>query len=277
MSELVSVHGGHSGQFCLHARNTLEEIICAYIAQGFSWVGITEHAPPETDALMYDDQKAAGNTAEELYALFAAYMQECLRLQKKYRQQITILAAMECESCGDYQHYIPALVREFQPQYVVGSVHHVAEINFDYSPALYQQAVEKAGGLTRLYANYFDLQYAMIESIQPAVVGHFDLIRIFDKNYPLQWSKPEVWWRIVRNLELIERLGLILDFNQRALVKGALEPYISLPVLMLVKEMNIAVVPGDDSHGVASVGSFIRQAAVTLGSMGFSCNWKKPL
>ena len=41
----VSVHGGHSGQFCHHATDSLEEIIELYIAQGFPWVGITEHAP----------------------------------------------------------------------------------------------------------------------------------------------------------------------------------------------------------------------------------------
>ena len=41
----VSVHGGHSGQFCHHATDTLEEIIQQYIAKQFPWVGITEHAP----------------------------------------------------------------------------------------------------------------------------------------------------------------------------------------------------------------------------------------
>ncbi len=277
MTELVSIHGGHSGQFCLHAQDSLEEIVCAYIAQGFSWVGITEHAPPETDELMYDDQQKAGNTAEGLYDLFAAYMDECLRLQKKYSDKITLFAALESESCGNYQNYIPQLVKEFQPQYVVGSVHHVEEINFDYSPAFYQRAVEKIGGLTRLYAAYFDLQYEMIETLQPAVIGHFDLIRIFDLNYQQQWKKTEIWQRIIRNLELIEKLGAILDYNQRALLKGAPEPYPSKPILTLAKEMNIAVVPGDDSHSIASAGCFIKEAGDTLGKLGFPVQWKKPI
>ncbi len=277
MSELVSIHGGHSGQFCLHAQDRLEEIILAYIDRGFSWVGITEHAPPEREELMYDDQRQAGSTVEQLYVDFAAYMQECRRLKEKYSDRITIFAAMESESCGNYQQYIPRLVTSFQPEYIVGSVHHVLEVNFDYSPAHYLQAVEKARGLTRLYARYFDLQYEMIAAIKPSVIGHFDLIRIFDRNYRQQWRQPEVWRRIVRNLELIEKLGLILDYNQRAVVKGASEPYISRPILALAREMNIAVVPGDDSHSVATVGCFIREAAATLGEMGFTGVWKKPV
>ena len=35
----ASIHGGHSGQFCLHARDRLEDIIKRYIELGFAWGG----------------------------------------------------------------------------------------------------------------------------------------------------------------------------------------------------------------------------------------------
>ena len=60
--EKVSVHGGHSGQFCNHATDSLEEIVRAYIDQGFSWVGITEHTPAPTEDLLDQDQREAGLT-----------------------------------------------------------------------------------------------------------------------------------------------------------------------------------------------------------------------
>ena len=41
----VSIHGGHSGQYCCHAEDTLEEIVLAYIEHGYTWVGLTEHMP----------------------------------------------------------------------------------------------------------------------------------------------------------------------------------------------------------------------------------------
>ncbi len=38
-------HHSHSGQFCRHAKDTLEEIVLEAIRQGFEVYGLTEHAP----------------------------------------------------------------------------------------------------------------------------------------------------------------------------------------------------------------------------------------
>jgi len=48
-AELISLHGGHSGQYCNHAEDLLEDIIQKYIQLGFKKVGITEHIPPVSD------------------------------------------------------------------------------------------------------------------------------------------------------------------------------------------------------------------------------------
>jgi histidinol-phosphatase (PHP family) len=80
----VSVHGGHSGQFCLHAKSTLEEVIQAYIAAGYSWVGITEHMPPLNDSVRYPDEAQQGLSAKALQEQFQRYFAEVRRLQAKY-------------------------------------------------------------------------------------------------------------------------------------------------------------------------------------------------
>ena len=178
----VSVHGGHSGQFCNHAKDTLEEIIRAYIKGGFHWVGITEHAPAPNLELMYRDEQEAGMSPEFMFARFGEYMKECRRLRDEYRAEITIYPALEIETYSGFETFVPHLIRVFQPDYLVGSVHFVNDICFDYSPHLYQQAVESAGGIESLYERYFDAQYEMISLLKPAVVGHFDLIRIYDKH-----------------------------------------------------------------------------------------------
>ena len=64
----VSVHGGHSGQFCNHAADTLEAIVQAYIAHGYPWVGITEHMPPVSDDYLYPEEIAAGLDAAIMHA-----------------------------------------------------------------------------------------------------------------------------------------------------------------------------------------------------------------
>ena len=123
---------------------------------------------------------------------------------------------------------------------------------------------------------YFDLQYEMISLLRPSVVGHFDLIRIFDPDYRYRLKKPSIMSRVRRNLELIKKYDLIMDFNLRALAKGADEPYISRPILEMVRDCGISVVPGDDSHGISSVGNYMEEGIALLQKAGFNTEWKQP-
>ncbi|MBB5347872.1 histidinol-phosphatase [Desulfoprunum benzoelyticum] len=272
----VSVHGGHSGQFCHHATNTLEEIIQQYILKDFPWVGITEHVPAISDELRYPDQIEAGLTADFLLHRFRDYIRECRRLQRKYDAEIRIYTAMEIETYSGYEQFIPSLIQTFQPDYLVGSVHFVDDLGFDYSREQYDRTAAAAGGVDALYCRYFDQQYEMIKLLQPAVVGHFDLIRIFDPEYRSRLLQPAIMERIRRNLALIRDLDLIMDFNLRSLLKGASEPYISRPILQIAREMGIAVVPGDDSHGLESVAAHMETGVAILAEMGFDTNWRQP-
>ena len=272
----VSVHGGHSGQFCNHATDSLEEIIQLYISNQFPWVGITEHAPGISMELLYPDQRAAGLTPEFLLARFSRYMQECRRLQEKYRKDIRIFAAIESETYTGYEQFMPYLIKTFRPDYVVGSVHFVNDMGFDYSREQYDLTAQAVGGRDKLYCLYFDRQYEMIKLLKPAVVGHFDLIRIFDSEYKTRLLKPEIMARIERNLELIKEYDLIMDFNLRSLMKGADEPYITRAILEMALRLGISVVPGDDSHGISNIGVNMAKGIAILAEMGFNTNWKEP-
>jgi histidinol-phosphatase (PHP family) len=133
----------------------------------------------------------------------------------------------------------------------------------------------ESGDLEQLYCNYFDAQLTMLGELEPAVVGHFDLVRIFDSNYLHTLQLHSVWARVERNLELIAELDLILDFNLRGFDK-TLEQYPSLPVLKKAIELGIAIVPGDDSHGVSSVGRNYDKGVALLAELGHNCQWREP-
>ncbi len=272
----VSVHGGHSGEFCNHAKDSLEDIVTTYIAHGFSWVGITEHSPPIGDHFLYGDEKEAGLDAAFLQKRFGQYIIECRRLQKKYASQITIYVGVEIETYSGYDYFIPQLVEKYVPDYIVGSVHFVNDICFDYSQKEYEKAVRSAGGIDALYCLYFDVQHEMISHLKPAVVGHFDLIRLYDPDYRQRLLQPEIFQRIERNLTLVKKFDLILDFNLRSLSKGAEEPYISRSILERAAAMDIAVVPGDDSHGCHDIGLYIDEGIAILDKFRFTTHWKTP-
>lgn len=273
----ISLHGGHSGDFCSHAKDRLEDIVCRYIELGFPSVGITEHAPPETDDFLYPDEKDLGLTASALLDRFERYMKTVKALKEKYAGKITIYAGMETETCGDYVRHINNLIETFQPDYIVGSVHHVNDICFDYSAEIYAGLANDMGSVENLYTAYFDLQYEMIHKIKPFVVGHLDLIRIYDEAYEDRLKHPDILPRIKRNLELIKSLGLVLDFNLRSLSKGGKEPYISRPLLEMARDMKIPVAPGDDSHGAEEAGKNVDMAVETLEALGFDTRWPIPV
>ena len=273
----VSAHGGHSGEFCLHAQDTLADIVAAYAAQGFGWIGLTEHMPPPSDDRLYPDEQQAGLTAVEMLHKFDNYVQESRRLQQQYSGTMTIYVAMETEFYAGVVPWIDKLQQLYDFDYLVGSVHHVNEYGFDFSAGDYAAAVTLAGGMDSLYCNYFDAQLAMIEHLKPAVVGHFDLIRLYDDNYSQRLQQPEVARRIERNLQRIAKLGLILDFNVRALLKGAQEPYVAASILQRALQLGIDILPGDDAHSVDSVGVGIDTAVQLLQHAGYHCKWRKPV
>lgn len=273
-AELVSVHGGHSGEFCGHATDTLAEVVQAYIDAGFAWACLTEHmAPPAPDFVAAED---AAHDLPALNARFRRYFAEARRLQAARRDDIALYVGFETEACRGYEAAVREAIADYAPDVVVGSVHHVEDVLFDYSEANYARAVARAGGIESFYCAYFDRQLALLNTCRPAVVGHFDLVRIFDRDYPARWRVPAIRDRARRNLARIAELGLMLDFNVRALAKGQPEPYLSGPWLREALALGIAVAPGDDSHGVATVGRHVADGIALLRAAGASCRWRRP-
>lgn len=272
----VSVHGGHSGQFCGHAKDALEDIVSAYIAKGFTWVGLTEHMPPDRVDHGYPEEAEAGLTAKDQWARFTDYFTTARRLQEKHAADITLSVGFETEAFEGYQPWLKRLIDEMKPDHIVGSIHHIRDILIDSTPESYGKAAALCGGIDALYCAYFDRQYELITTFSPAVVGHFDLIRIFDPDYRRRLDQPEIMQRIRRNLIAIKERDLILDFNVRALLKGQPEPYVARPVLEEAHKLGIAVIPGDDSHGIDNIGQYWDEALQILSDVGFDLNWKLP-
>ncbi|GAG49360.1 unnamed protein product, partial [marine sediment metagenome] len=70
-------------------------------------------------------------------------------------------------------------------------------------------------------------------------------------------------------------LDLILDCDCRDLGRDG-EPYPAKSILLQARELGITVVPGDDSHSVATVGRTIEQGIEMLQDLGFRTDWQLP-
>jgi histidinol-phosphatase (PHP family) len=179
-------------------------------------------------------------------------------LRAKYADKIHILIGFEGEWIRpSYKDLIEELASNPNIDYFIGSVHHVHEIPIDYDTALYTKARKAAGGTDeRLFNDYFDSQYEMLKALKPKVVGHFDLIRLFSEepNRDLREMKG-VWEKVVRNLKVIVQQGGLIEINSSALRKGLKEPYPTKSICEEYLQMGGKLTLGDDSHGVAQVGT----------------------
>lgn len=219
-------HHSHSGQFCGHAVDTLEEVVLDAISKGMHTLCTTEHVP--RDAADFYPEEIEVHDEASLVRLFDDYYVEARRLQKAYASQITIFVGFEGEWIRETSLTIlRSLMTRHHFDMFVGSVHHVHTYPIDYDAKSYSKARDHAGGKdSQLFADYFDAQFEMLKALRPPVVGHFDLIRLKsgDPNGSFQkW--PDVWSRILRNLKSIREYGGLLELNSSALRKGMHEPY----------------------------------------------------
>ena len=264
---MVSLHGGHSGEFCEHARGTLREIVDA--AAEFSIYGITEHAPRSDSRFLYDSERAKGYDVERLHREFEAYSRESLRLQRQTQSSLQILRGFETEAVpsSSYVESMLALRREHNFDYVVGSVHHVRDISFDESPQRFQEVMAACGGLEPLMERYYGLVEEMIHGLRPEIVGHLDLPRLYaPKGADL--CTPRIRRAAETVIEAAKTHNCILDLNTAGWRKGLPDPF---PAPWLVRSAAEAGVPfcfGDDSHDASQVGFGLARARQYLLDQG---------
>ncbi|KAL9026211.1 MAG: hypothetical protein Q9196_005090 [Gyalolechia fulgens] len=253
-------HHSHSGQFCAHARDTLEGVVKAAIEKNMQVFALTEHMPRERQD-MYPEEVAAGYTEKKLLDIFSDYYIEALRLQSKYATELNILIGTEIDWIRpSSKDFIENLFSAFQLQLFVGSVHHVHGIPIDYTAELFQEARRTSGGSDeRLFEDYFDLQRDMLEALKPPIVGHFDLIRLKSDAPDLSFVEMQgVWRKICRNLGLIASYGGILELNSAALRKGLDEPYPNAEICKEFLALGGQFTLSDDSHGIDHIASHYR-------------------
>jgi histidinol-phosphatase (PHP family) len=220
-------HHSHSGQFCAHAKNSLEEMVQRAVYLGMDTFALTEHIARGTEDL-YPEEIDEGTTAESLVRLFDAFYPEALRLRAKYASQIRILIGFETEWIRSASlAIVQDLLSKYEFDFFMGSLHHVHTVPIDFDHEKYYRARDIAGGLdAQLFEDYYDSQYEMLQALRPPIVGHFDLIRLKSDDVEQNWTAlPAVWAKMKRNLDFIAGYGGILELNTSAIRKGMREPY----------------------------------------------------
>lgn len=265
----VSLHGGHSGDYCDHAEGALEDLVRRAVALGMPVYGLTEHAPRLEPEHLFAEEVTMGWDLDHLGRLFADYAVEARRLQQAYAGQIDLLVGFEIEVVpqGRYAEVMTELRTNHGLDYIVGSVHWVDGIIIDYTRERFEAAVEACGGLERLALRYYDTVAEMIVALRPEVVGHLDLLRRYGGADPAL-ETPAVRERAKAVLAFMREQEAILDINTAAYRKGLATPYPAPWLLDAARDLGVACCFGDDAHRIGEVGAGIPEGRDYLLSHG---------
>lgn len=283
-------HHSHSGDYIAHGVDPLEDVTNRAIEMKFQTYCLTEHMPRIDPKYLYPEENlettASSVALEKLHSDFSKFLDHAQRIKSRPNAAGTkFLIGVEIEGC-DTNHvaFAKRLLDERKDvlQFSVASVHHVNEIPIDFDPESWLRALKASGNnLKDFLLAYFELQYEMLIKLQPAVVGHFDLYKLYlpadlevdiesglcDKkgvsvsefSFINSW-KP-VRDAVIRNLKYIKSYGGAIEINTSALRKKLQEPYPGKDIGDLAKQhAGGRFVLSDDAHGVSQVGVCYDQA-----------------
>lgn len=257
----VSLHGGHSGEFCEHAKDSLRDVLEAATAAGYHSFGVSEHAPRSQERFLYKTEREKGYDLDRLNREFEAYAAAVRQLAREFDGRLNVLCGFEAEviPTATYRDEMLGHRRRFGFDYMVGSVHYVDETTIDGPRPDFERALAARGGLEPLAVAYYQAVADMVPALRPEVVGHFDLIRL-NAGPEARLDTPPIRQAAVRALEAVRECDAILDVNTAGYRKGLGMPYPAPWLVQTAQAMGIGFCFGDDSHGPAQVGQGIDEA-----------------
>ncbi|MGQ9879251.1 MAG: histidinol-phosphatase [Armatimonadota bacterium] len=257
----VSLHGGHSREYCDHAYSSLQEMLESAVKAGYRTFGVTEHAPRVEPRFLYRNEIALGWDVNTLVMQFDHYARRLPLLAESFADRIELLRGFEIEvvPASSYVSLMWEYRARYGFEYIVGSVHYVDEISIDGELEDFQRAMAAFGGSEPLAVRYYQTVAQMVQSLQPEVVAHLDLIRLHGHRFG-SVETPAIRRAAAEALEAVREAGGILEVNTAGYRKGLGEPYPASWLVQMANRMGIPFCFGDDSHHVEHVGYGIERA-----------------
>ncbi len=224
-----------------------EEYVLSAIEKGFNLLGFTEHSPlPFENTFSFKKENK-----EEYIALMNS-------LKQKYSGQIAIYSGMEMDYIPGMSENFSKVKAEYKLDYLIGSVHLVRpadkdELWFTDGPdyKTYDKGLNELFGadIKKAVTTYYNQLNEMIETQQFDIIGHFDKIKMHNRNR--FFKEDELWYKDLINetLALIQDRDIIVEVNTRGIYKQRSETtYPGLDILKQIKEMRIPVMLNSDAH-----------------------------
>jgi len=240
---LIDLHN-HT-PLCNHAVGEPEEFVKKAIEEKIDVYGFADHAPMEFD-LKY----------RMSFDKMESYEKTINNLKQKYKE-IKILLGYEV----DFTPMVDKRVLQRDVDYLIGSVHFLDNWGFD-NPEFIKEWDKR--DVDDVYKEYFFLIEKMANSKLFDIVGHIDLIKVFN-------HKPKTPIKdLVKNaIKAIKKSNMAVELNTAGLRKPVKELYPSDEILEMLLEEKIDITFSSDAHKVEDVGYKLKESVQKAKEIGF--------
>jgi len=233
---------------CNHAKGSMDAYIQQAIKLEIDIYGFSEHAPMNFDSYYRLD-----------FNQMNAYENDVLSLRKKYKNDIRILLGYEV----DYlKGYIDERVLKSEVDYLIGSVHFIGKWGFDNPEFKYEY---QKRDIDQIWQEYFDAIEAMAKTGYFNIVGHLDLIKIF--NF---MPKRDIRLIAQNALKAIKKSNMVIELNSAGLRKPIKEIYPSPLLLEMAYELDIPITFSSDAHAIGQIGFKYNEVIKLAKKVGYS-------
>ena len=174
--------------------------------------------------------------------------------------ELQVRVGLEVDYQEGRENQISKMLTDFPFDYVIGSVHQLGGWFFDYPE---EETNHRQWEPDDLYSAYFKLVEKAAASGLFNIIGHFDLIKIFNVR-----PKTDVRILAARALEAVKDCRLAIEINTNGRYKPVQEYYPEQKLIELIGKMEIPFTLGSDAHEAAVVGRDIQEACQILKTLG---------
>ncbi|MBP1994168.1 histidinol-phosphatase HisJ [Paenibacillus eucommiae] len=252
---LIDYHTHHVR--CGHASGELEEYVRRGIELGLAQLGLSDHMPLlHVDPATYLPGMAMSK--EEL----PRYVEECILLKEKYKEQIDIRIGLEGDYIEGYETEIESIIQAYPWDYVIGSVHFLGE--WDISDHR-QLAGWERRDIYEVYEQYYDAVSKAARTGFYDFIGHIDVIKRFG------YKPDRDPWKLEKAaLDTVKEQGLAIELNASGLRMPCEEMFPSRRLLEYCYAQGIPLTIGSDCHQPERLAQYLDLAAEQLKEIGFN-------
>lgn len=256
----------HSHTCFSHGQNTPLEMHLSATKKGIHLLGFSEHSPrPQGYNYKNEYRERLNNHLND-------YVNQVLAIKRNAAtnpDSCQVLFGMEIDWLNGEETFINHAVKQFDFDYLIGSVHYLDHWGFDDSKKdwdmLSQEECEK------LYVRYFEIWQTMLKSRMFQIAAHPDLIKIFSIDQFRIWlQKPQTINLIKSSLLALRDAGMAMEISSAGLRKQCNEIYPHPILCKIAAELDISISFASDAHNNDDIAFGFSELAEYAHSFGFT-------